>query len=115
MSSASRSSYPTGKSSTPAGRRKIIRGYDLTGILVGSEGTLGIVTKIIVRLMRKTEAVKTLMAVFESMDDASHTVSDVIGRGIVPAAIEMMDQFRHWRPWKPTSTPGILQTPAECC
>src|ERR687892_43005 len=68
-------------------------GYDLTGTLVGSEGTLGIVTKVIVRLMRKTEAVKTLMAVFESMDDASNVVSDVIAQGIVPAAIEMMDQL----------------------
>jgi glycolate oxidase len=61
--------------------------------MVGSEGTLGIVTKVIVRLMRKTEAVKTLMAVFENMDDASNAVSDVIGQGIVPAAIEMMDQL----------------------
>ncbi len=68
-------------------------GYDLTGIMVGSEGTLGIVTRAIVRLMRKTEAVKTLVAVFESMDDASDTVSEVIGQGIVPAAIEMMDQL----------------------
>jgi glycolate oxidase len=68
-------------------------GYDLTGLLVGSEGTLGIVTKVIVRLMRKAEAVKTLMIVFESMDDASHAVSDVIAQGIVPAAIEMMDQL----------------------
>jgi len=68
-------------------------GYDLTGTLVGSEGTLGIVTKVIVRLMRKPEAVKTLMVVFESMDDASNAVSDVIGQGIVPAAIEMMDQL----------------------
>ena len=84
---------PDGQIIDTGGPAEDYPGYDLTGTLVGSEGTLGIVTKIIVRLMRKTEAVKTLMAVFESMDDASNTVSDVIGQGIVPAAIEMMDQL----------------------
>jgi glycolate oxidase len=84
---------PNGQIIDTGGPAEDYPGYDLTGILVGSEGTLGIVTKIIVRLMRRTEAVKTLMAVFENMDDASNTVSDVIGQGIVPAAIEMMDQL----------------------
>src|SRR5262245_33036235 len=62
---------PHGRIIDTGGPAEDYPGYDLTGTLVGSEGTLGIVTKIIVRLMRKTEAVKTLMAVFESMDDAS--------------------------------------------
>jgi glycolate oxidase len=84
---------PDGRVIETGGPAEDYPGYDLTGIVVGSEGTLGIVTKVIVRLMRKTEAVKTLMAVFESMDDASNAVSDVIGQGIVPAAIEMMDQL----------------------
>ena len=84
---------PDGRVIETGGPAEDYPGYDLTGVMVGSEGTLGIVTKVIVRLMRKTEAVKTLMAVFESMDDASNTVSDVIGQGIVPAAIEMMDQL----------------------
>jgi glycolate dehydrogenase FAD-linked subunit len=84
---------PDGRTIETGGPAEDYPGYDLTGVLVGSEGTLGIVTQAIVRLMRKPEAVKTLMAVFESMDDASHAVSDVIGRGIVPAAIEMMDQL----------------------
>jgi len=84
---------PDGRTIDTGGPAEDYPGYDLTGILVGSEGTLGIVTKVIVRLMRKPEAVKTLMAVFESMDDASNAVSDVIGQGIVPAAIEMMDQL----------------------
>jgi glycolate oxidase len=84
---------PDGRIIETGGPAEDYPGYDLTGVLVGSEGTLGIVTKVIVRLMRKTEAVKTLMAVFESMDDASNAVSDVIGQGIVPAAIEMMDQL----------------------
>jgi glycolate oxidase len=66
-------------------------GYDLCGLLVGSEGTLGVVTAVVVRLLRKPEAARTLLAVFESIDDASQTVSDVIGAGIVPTAMEMMD------------------------
>jgi glycolate oxidase len=84
---------PDGRIIETGGPAEDYPGYDLTGLLVGSEGTLGIVTQIIVRLMRKAEAVKTLMAVYHSMDDASHTVSDVIAQGIVPAAIEMMDQL----------------------
>ncbi|MBI2323203.1 MAG: FAD-binding protein [Chloroflexi bacterium] len=66
-------------------------GYDLTGLLVGSEGTLGVVTKIIVRLAPLPEAVKTLLAVFESVRKASEAVSRIIGAGVVPAALEMMD------------------------
>src|SRR3989442_13282202 len=66
-------------------------GYDLCGVVVGSEGTLGVVTAIVVRLLRKSEAVRTLLAAFETIDDASQTVSEVIAAGIVPAAMEMMD------------------------
>ncbi len=66
-------------------------GYDLGGVLVGSEGTLGVVTTIVVRLLRKPEAARTLLAAFETIDDASQTVSEVIAAGIVPAAMEMMD------------------------
>jgi glycolate oxidase len=66
-------------------------GYDLTGLLVGSEGTLGIVTQIIVRLLRRPEAVQTLLAVFESIDDASRAVSEIIAAGIIPTAMEMID------------------------
>ncbi|HSB81415.1 MAG TPA: FAD-linked oxidase C-terminal domain-containing protein [Candidatus Methylomirabilis sp.] len=68
-------------------------GYDLTGVFVGSEGTFGIVTKIVVRLLKRPEAVKTMMLVFETIADASATVSGIIGRGIIPAAIEMMDKL----------------------
>ncbi len=66
-------------------------GYDLTGVFVGSEGTFGIATKVTVRIMRKPEAVKTLMGVFESIEDASNSVSGIVARGIIPVAIEMMD------------------------
>lgn len=68
-------------------------GYDLTGLLIGSEGTLCVVTKITVRIVHLPEAVKTMVAVFDTMDDASNTVSDIIASGVIPAAIEMMDQL----------------------
>jgi glycolate oxidase len=67
-------------------------GYDLTGLIIGSEGTLCIVTKIIVRIVPLPEAVKTMVAVFDTMDDASNAVSNIIASGVIPAAIEMMDQ-----------------------
>jgi len=66
-------------------------GYDLTGIVVGSEGTFGIVTRATLRLTRAPEAYRTFLAVFESIDAASEAVSGIIGAGIVPAALEMMD------------------------
>ncbi|MFB9625108.1 FAD-linked oxidase C-terminal domain-containing protein [Nonomuraea helvata] len=66
-------------------------GYDLLGAFVGSEGTLGIATKITVRLSRAPEAVTTVLAAFESIEQGGQAVSAIIGAGIVPAAIEMMD------------------------
>jgi glycolate oxidase len=66
-------------------------GYDLCGLLVGSEGTLALVTEITVKLSRKPESVKTLLAVFATMDDASHAVTEMTAQGITPAACEMMD------------------------
>jgi len=66
-------------------------GYDLPGLFVGSEGTLALVTEVTVRLCRKPEAVKTLLAIFDSIDDASETVVDITARAITPAACEMMD------------------------
>ena len=66
-------------------------GLDLVGVLVGSEGTLGVVTKITVRVMRQPEAIKTLLVVFERLEDAGRAVSDIIAAGIIPATLEMMD------------------------
>ena len=66
-------------------------GYDLLGAFIGSEGTLGIATKIVVRLLRKPELVKTLLAAFNSTSEAGEAVSAIIASGILPAAIEMMD------------------------
>ena len=73
------------------GKTREAPGYDLRGIMIGSEGTLGIVTKVVVRLLKAPESVKTLLAVFKTVEDASSAVSGIIGAGIVPAAIEMMD------------------------
>jgi glycolate oxidase len=66
-------------------------GYDLIGAFVGSEGTLGIATEVTVRLTPLPEAVRTVLAAFETTDAAGAAVSAIIGAGIVPAAIEMMD------------------------
>jgi glycolate oxidase len=66
-------------------------GPDLLGAFIGSEGTLGIATKLTLRILRAPEAVVTLLAGFTGMEEAGAAVSDVIGAGIIPAAIEMMD------------------------
>ena len=66
-------------------------GYDLLGAFVGSEGTLGVATRITLRIVRKPEAVRTLLAAFPGADEAGAAVSDIIAAGIVPAAVEMMD------------------------
>ncbi|MCI0639631.1 MAG: FAD-binding protein [Gemmataceae bacterium] len=68
-------------------------GYDLTGVIVGSEGTFGIASKIWVRITRNPEAYRTLLGVFESVDDATNTISDIIGAGIIPGALEMLDKL----------------------
>ena len=74
------------------GKSRDTFGYDLRGAFIGSEGTLGIVTKVAVRLMKVPESVVTLLAAFRSLDDASQAVSDIIGAGMVPSALEMMDR-----------------------
>jgi len=77
---------------TPEGGEDV-EGYDLRGAAIGSEGMFGIVTRVLVRLVRAPQAYKTLLGVFETVDDASQTVSGIIEAGIVPAALEMMDQL----------------------
>src|SRR5438552_18337214 len=68
-------------------------GYDLVGVAVGSEGTFGIVTAATVRLLHVAEAVKTILASFTALEDASEAVSAIIAAGIVPAALEMLDEL----------------------
>jgi glycolate oxidase len=67
-------------------------GYDLRGLLIGSEGMLGIVTRAWVRLSRLPQTYRTFLAVFETVQDASNTVAGIIACGIVPAALEMLDK-----------------------
>jgi glycolate dehydrogenase FAD-linked subunit len=68
-------------------------GYDLAGVFVGSEGTLGIATKIILRIVKRPECVRTLLAAFPSTNEAGAAVSGIIAVGMLPAAIEMMDNL----------------------
>jgi len=67
-------------------------GYDLTGVVVGSEGTFGLVTAVTVRLTHLPEAVKTVLAAFRTVVEASETVSAIIASGMIPAALEMLDE-----------------------
>ncbi len=66
-------------------------GLDLLGAIVGSEGTLAIVTKVWVRLTRDPQGYRTMLGVFDSVDDATNAISEIIGAGIIPAALELMD------------------------
>jgi glycolate oxidase len=70
---------------------KGVVGYDLTRLMVGSEGTLGIITRIMLRLLPKPETVRTMAALFGSMHQAAETVSEIIRQGIIPRTIEFMD------------------------
>jgi glycolate oxidase len=82
---------PDGEIVRLGGKEEDAVGYDLVGIVVGSEGTFGIVTEVIARLVRMPQTVRTMLAIFDSVDDATNTVSGIIAAGIVPAALEMMD------------------------
>lgn len=87
---------PTGEitwlGTTPDGGEDV-DDYDLRGAFIGSEGMFGIATRALLRLVKTPQAAKTLLGVFETVDAASQTVSEIIGAGIVPAALEMMDQL----------------------
>ncbi len=73
------------------GKELDVPGYDLVGLLTGSEGTMALVTKIWVRLMRQPEAVKTMLAIYDSTAEAGNTVRALTARGITPVALEMLD------------------------
>jgi len=68
-------------------------GYDLMGVFVGSEGTLGIATKVTLRIVKRPECIRTLLAAFDGTNEAGAAVSDIIAAGMLPAAVEMMDNL----------------------
>jgi glycolate oxidase len=82
---------PDGTVMEAGGKELDVPGYDLAGLLTGSEGTMALVTKIGVRLMRMPEAVKTMLAIYNSTDEAGNTVGALTARGITPVALEMLD------------------------
>src|SRR5579872_2890898 len=82
---------PDGSIVETGGKECDLPGYDLTGLLTGSEGTMVLVTKITVRLMRRPEQIKTVLAIYESSADAGRTVAEITARAITPVAIEMLD------------------------
>ncbi|MFQ6674330.1 MAG: FAD-binding oxidoreductase [Fidelibacterota bacterium] len=105
---------PNGEIIEIGGRIPDPAGYDLTGLLVGSEGTLGVVTEITVKLTRNPEAIETFLAVFPSMEDACNSVTDIVGAGIIPAALELIDNLviqaveSHLRVGFPTDAAAVL-------
>lgn len=83
---------PSGEIIRTGGRPiKNVTGYDVTRLLCGSEGTLAVITKVIIKLISKPEARRTLLVAFRSIDDASRTVSKIMAAGILPRALELMD------------------------
>ncbi|AFY38242.1 glycolate oxidase, subunit GlcD [[Leptolyngbya] sp. PCC 7376] len=84
---------PTGDIVTLGGRVPEMPGYDLMGVFVGSEGTLGIATEITLKILKKPEAICTLLADFTSIEAAGNTVAAIVSAGIIPAGMEIMDNF----------------------
>ena len=89
-------------------------GYDLRGLFIGSEGMLGVATKLILHIIPKPEASRTMLAIFDRLEDCGQAVSDIIGAGIVPGAMELLDQNMCWaieqsvKAGYPTDAAGIL-------
>jgi glycolate oxidase len=84
---------PDGEVARIGGKAPDVPGYDLTGVFVGSEGTLGICTEVLARIVHLPEGVKTLLAIYDSIEEGSQTVSAIVAAGMVPATLEMMDQL----------------------
>jgi glycolate oxidase len=84
---------PDGSLVTLGGKELDLPGYDLLGAFVGSEGTLGVATRIVLRVVPKPESVRTLVAFFDSPEEAGEVVSEIVAAGMVPGAMEMMDKL----------------------
>jgi glycolate oxidase subunit GlcD len=89
-------------------------GYDLRGLLIGSEGILGVATKLILHIIPKPEATRTMLVIFDKLDDSGQAVSDIISAGIIPAALELLDKKMCWvieqsvSAGYPTDAEGVL-------
>ncbi len=83
---------PSGQVITLGGKHEDPAGYDLRGVVIGSEGTFGIVTEAIVRLTPLPDSARTMLAAFDTLDQSSETVTAIIAAGIIPAALEMIDK-----------------------
>ncbi len=84
---------PDGEIVELGGKTTDMPGYDIVGLLVGSEGLLGIVTKVVLRIIRKPESIKTFLAAFDKIEEAGGAVSGITAKGIIPAGMEIMDYF----------------------
>jgi glycolate oxidase len=84
---------PDGELIHLGGRAQDAPGYDLMGVFVGSEGTLGLATQVTLRVVKKPECTRTLLAAFQTTNEAGAAVSGIIRAGMLPAAIEMMDSL----------------------
>jgi glycolate oxidase len=82
---------PDGSVFCTGGKEQDLPGYDLVGLITGSEGTMALVTKVVIRLMRQPELVKTILAIYDSADDCGETVAEITARAITPVAVEMLD------------------------
>ena len=82
---------PDGSVIVTGGKELDLPGYDMTGLLTGSEGTMALVTKVIVRIMRQPEMVKTTLAIYDRAEDAGESVAEITARAITPVAVEMLD------------------------
>src|SRR5229473_7760614 len=82
---------PDGSVYSTGGKEPELPGYDLTGLMTGSEGTMALVTKVVVRLMRQPELVRTILAIYDSAGDCGRTVAEITARAITPVAVEMLD------------------------
>ena len=100
------------------GRRtaKGVAGYDLTALMVGSEGTLGVVTEVTLRLRPAPRGVpRTIVGAFTSLVDAGRAVAEVTRRGLTPSALELLDHDTASSPSRSGSTSGSRPTPRRCC
>jgi glycolate oxidase len=82
---------PDGTVIETGGKEPDLPGFDLVGLLTGSEGTMALITKVVVRLMRKPEFVKTALAIYDASEDAGRSVAEITARAITPVAVEMLD------------------------